>query len=261
VGASNALAAYTLYAGKIPPTSLNVLTYMALVSLDRDAEPSYWEGHEILAIRVLGYPGPVGRAGKGAVERAITPLHRAGAITTTRRASGHSGRVITARYRLWITEPAPHGFRGKQAAQHPTVSVGSNGQHPTVSVSAPHGNRGTEEEEEDLKQERDLRAGTQTSVDATRTGSARASDGDEGEIDVSDDQAGDFEAHRQSELDRYSAWLRENPGPAPDGSGLDRHGNCTRCNGNPGRTPALIADCRQPADCPLAVLAPAGAVP
>ena len=109
MGASNVLAAFHLYAGnrKITPTSLNLLTYMAAVTLDKDAEPSWWEGHEMLAVRVLGYPEPVGRAGKGAVERAIRPLLDEGAITTTRHASGHAGHVTTVRYRLWLGPAHP----------------------------------------------------------------------------------------------------------------------------------------------------------
>lgn len=198
MGAHNALAAYRLYAGKIPPTALNLLVYMATVSLDKDAEPSWWEGHETLAIRVLGYPEPVGKAGKGAVERAVKSLLDGGAITTTRHASGHAGRVTTVRYRLWLESPAPegmrqrekrrlqgkrpvdnpvddasatHGNRGKQDGQLPTETVGSNGQLPTVSVAATHGNRGTKEEEEDLKQERD---NTGTAVELTDVEGARA---------------------------------------------------------------------------------------
>ena len=169
MGSSNALAAYRLYAGKIPPASLNVLVYMALVALDKDAEPSWWEGHKMLAIRALGYPEPVGRAGRAAVERAVTPLFRAGAITTTRHAAGHAGRVTTVRYRLWITEPAPNGNRGKR-----------RGQLPTETVSAPHGNRGTKEEEEDLKQERD---NTRTALDLTDVEGADARP-DQDQIDV-----------------------------------------------------------------------------
>ena len=107
MGAANALAAYRLYAGKVPPVSLNALAYMALVALDKHDEPSWWEGHEILAIRCLGYPEPVTDAGRRAVRRAITPLLQAGAITTVRHGSATHGRLITVRYRLWLTQPAP----------------------------------------------------------------------------------------------------------------------------------------------------------
>jgi hypothetical protein len=176
MGAANALAAYHLYSGKIPPTSLNSLVYMALVSLDRDAEPSWWEGHEMLATRVLGRTPPsvsrhLTRAQRQereavlrAVERAITPLFDAGAITTTRQASGHAGRVTNVRYRLWLTGPAPDDIRRERHRQLPTETVGSKAQLPTESVGAPDGNRRTKEEEEDLKQERD---NTSTALDLT----------------------------------------------------------------------------------------------
>src|ERR1700685_15719 len=107
MGSSNALAAYRLYGGKIPPASLNVLAYMALIALDRDKDPSWGEGHEMLAIRCFGRPEPVGDADLRAVRRAITPLFAAGAITIIRHASGHHGRVVTVRYKLWLNQPAP----------------------------------------------------------------------------------------------------------------------------------------------------------
>jgi hypothetical protein len=150
MGASNVLAAYRLYAGKIPPTSLNVLAYMSLVSLDKDADPSWWEGHEMIAIRCFGRPEPVTKADLRAVERAITPLFRAGAITTIRHASGHRGRTVTVRYKLWLSQPAPDEKRRK-----PTVGTRRNMvQHPTIFGAAPDEKRRTKEEEE--KEERDL---------------------------------------------------------------------------------------------------------
>lgn len=160
MGASNALAAFRLYAGKVPPTPLNVLVYMALVSVDRDAEPSWWEGHEMIAIRALGYPAPppgkrMGRAGIGAVERAIAHLHQAGAITTTRNASGHPKGTKTVRYRLWLTGPASHETSGTRRAPRPTKTMGGQAPRPTKSVSASHENHGTKEYEEELKQERE----------------------------------------------------------------------------------------------------------
>ena len=161
-GSANALAAYRLYAGKIPPASLNALAYMALVALDKHGEPSWWEGHEMLAIRCLGCSEPVSPADLRAVRRAVTPLFAAGAITTVRHASGHRGRITTVRYRLWLDHPAPDAFRRKpdcaQDGNRPKhrVSIGRKTvEHRTVSGRAQDGFRPTKEEEEE--EERDIR--------------------------------------------------------------------------------------------------------
>jgi hypothetical protein len=144
MGAANALAAYKLYAGKIPQTSMSVLVYMALVALDRNEEPAWWEGHEMLAIRCYGYPEPVTDAGLRAVRRGITPLFAAGAITVIRHSSGRLGRVTTVRYRLWLTHPAPDGKRPVH-----NVSVGrKNDERRTKNGRAQDGNRPPKEKEE-----------------------------------------------------------------------------------------------------------------
>lgn len=150
MGAANALAAYRLYAGKIPQTSLSVLAYMALVTLDRDGEPNWWEGHETLAVHCFGYPEPVSKAAHRAVERAITPLFRAGAITVTRHSSGRAGKVTTVKYRLWLTHPAPDEKR----RVHNLGTRRKNDEHPTKNGSAPDEKRRTKEKEED--EERDI---------------------------------------------------------------------------------------------------------
>jgi hypothetical protein len=132
MGSNNALAAYRLYAGKVPPTSLSVLIYMSLVTLDRNDEPSWWEGHEILAVRCLGSPEPVPDARLRAIRRAITPLFRVGAITTVRRSSGHGHTSITVRYRLWLTDPAPDDIRPapKSGVGRKVVGRRSESDHP-----------------------------------------------------------------------------------------------------------------------------------
>jgi hypothetical protein len=135
MGASNVLAAHRLYAGKVPPMSLAVLAYIAAVSLDKDAEPSWWEGHDILAVRCFGYAEPVTRSDLRAVERAVTSLFRAGAITSVRH-SGQSGngKVWTARYRLWLAEPAPEGKRRSPPDGKRRVN---GGPHPTKNGPSP----------------------------------------------------------------------------------------------------------------------------
>ena len=107
MGSSNAIAAMTLYASRLPPKSMLVLNWMALVSLDKDTEPWWSQGHEVLAKMPLGRPEPISAADLRAVERAITPLFTEGAITVDRHSSGRPGNPQHVRYRLWIREPAP----------------------------------------------------------------------------------------------------------------------------------------------------------
>lgn len=107
MGARNVLRAYALYAGKIPPLSMQVLTYMAVVSRDADEYPWYSEGHEALALFALGRTEPITRADIGAVERAISALFKAKAITTDRPAARRSDGPSTARYRLELDLAEP----------------------------------------------------------------------------------------------------------------------------------------------------------
>ena len=101
------MAACRLYSGKLPSKSMLVLNWMALVSLDKDAEPWWSQGHEELAKMPLGRPEPITAADLRAVERAITPLFERGAITVDRHSSGRPGNPQHARYRLWLRYPAP----------------------------------------------------------------------------------------------------------------------------------------------------------
>ncbi len=100
MGASNVLAAYAKWAGKVPPTSMQLLVYMAAVSKDSDRRPWFGQGHQALAQHALGRPAPTRGADIAAVERALAPLAKAGAITTDRRAAVRSDGPNTARYRL-----------------------------------------------------------------------------------------------------------------------------------------------------------------
>lgn len=121
MGASNALAAYRLYAAELPSTALSVLVYMALVALDADAQPMFWQGAEAIAVHCLGRCEPLSKSDMRAVERAITPLYAAGAITIDRVPSGRHGKTgLTARYRLWLLEPAPDEKRRAQKVGRPT---------------------------------------------------------------------------------------------------------------------------------------------
>ena len=77
MGASNVLAAYAKWAGKVPPTSMQLLVYMAAVSKDSDRRPWFGQGHQALAQHALGRPAPTRGADIAAVERALAPLAKA----------------------------------------------------------------------------------------------------------------------------------------------------------------------------------------
>lgn len=107
MGARNTLRAYALYAGKVPATSMQLLAYMATVSKDADEYPWYSQGHEALAQFALGRKEPIQRADIAAVERALTPLFKAKAITTDRPAARRNDGPSTARYRLELDLAQP----------------------------------------------------------------------------------------------------------------------------------------------------------
>jgi hypothetical protein len=167
MGASNVAAAYTTWAGKVPPLSMVVLTYMALVSRDGDRQPWFGQGHAALAVHALGRVEPVTEADIRAVERAVAPLAKAGAIRADRRASVRRDGPSTVRYRLnlWPSD-VPRNSTDDTAvdidADHPSRPTES-GAHvprnpesrPTESVATSHGNRGTEEYEEYEEQEKE----------------------------------------------------------------------------------------------------------
>jgi hypothetical protein len=156
MGASNVAAAYTLYAGKVPATSMQVLIYMALVSKDNDEAPWFSKGREALAEHALGRPLPFDRADARAVERAIEPLLSIGAISTDRRAAVRREGSSTARYRLNLQlVHAPRktwGVKGSEDPPRPTKTVTDaprkSSSRPTDSVLTPHENRGPEEKED-----------------------------------------------------------------------------------------------------------------
>ena len=208
MGAANALAAYRLYAGKIPQTSLSVLAYMALVTLDRDGEPNWWEGHETIAIRCFGYPEPVTETGLRAVRRAITPLFGAGAITVTRHSSGHGDRAITVRYRLWLTQPAPDEKRPvhNRGVGRKTVA------RRTKNGRAPDEKRPTKDYEED--EERDIdgavfAATVEGKAPAPEAGVRNGGTGSSGTFDTRTRNG--TELARQAQHDALSEWIRAHP--------------------------------------------------
>lgn len=119
LGASNALRVYNAWGrpqyGRpaLTDRSLRLLAYMALVSVDGDAEPWCGVGHRQLAILALGLDIPEDPVKADAalrkVRRAIAPLHKAGAIRTVRRATYGIRGEIPARYRIYLDGPEPGG--------------------------------------------------------------------------------------------------------------------------------------------------------
>ena len=108
MGASNAMRAYLLYAGKVPATSMQVLAYMALVSKDADEHPWYSQGHEALAQFALGRrENDITDSDLKSVQRALRPLFDAKAITLERRGAMRRGAPSTARYRLELDLAEP----------------------------------------------------------------------------------------------------------------------------------------------------------
>lgn len=107
MGATNALKAYLLFAGKVPPLSMQVLGYMCTISIDADRDPWFSMGHEGLARHALGRKGDIGRADIAAVERALKPLFEANAITTIRKASVRRDSWSTAKYRINLDGAQP----------------------------------------------------------------------------------------------------------------------------------------------------------
>lgn len=105
MGARNVAAAYHRWAGRVPPLSMQILVYMALVAKDSDTWPWYGQGQAALAEFAMGRPEP-DDTDRRAVGRAMTPLLNAGAVTVERAATQRGDGNSTARYRLNLTDEA-----------------------------------------------------------------------------------------------------------------------------------------------------------
>jgi hypothetical protein len=197
MGASNVLAAYAKYAGKVPPLSMVLLAYMAAVSKDSDADPWFGMGHQALARYALGRAEPMDEADVRAVERAVAPLKRIGAIVTDRKAAPRGEGAKTVRYRLNLRLDSPipptesvgrrnvprksgdDSWADQPAGERPTESVRDVPRfpagRPTVCDETPHENRGTEEQEE----EGGAKGGGESGSSYGATGIARARDDDD----------------------------------------------------------------------------------
>lgn len=177
MGATNAIAAYQRYAGKVPGLSLAVLVYMALVSKDKDAWPWFTLGQHAIAEHALGRSHP-SAADLRAVQRAIGPLIEAEAVTVDRAGAARSDGNSTARYRLNLHDDADKARRewldtpdGKRrmsnphkARRDPTVSDGDTRRKvtrdPTVSDETPDGNRRAKETQGDKRSEKTKEEGS-----------------------------------------------------------------------------------------------------
>lgn len=170
MGASNALAAFRRWAGKVPASSMMLLTYMALVSKDKDDWPWYGQGQESLAEFALGRENP-DRTDVRAVSRAMQPLLDAGAVTVDRASAARADGNSTARYRLNISDRADAERRkweethdGKRRTSKPdqdpqrTTKNGGDvrrkvARRTTVSDATYDENRRTKEEEDQEERE------------------------------------------------------------------------------------------------------------
>ncbi len=140
------MAAYAMYAGKVPLSSMQILVYMALVSRDGDESPWFSQGRSALAENALGrVPGAASeKADHQAAERAMKPLFAIGAITTDRRASPRRDGSGTARYRLHLMTrraltlvPAEHVVEPRRAVDNPERPSNSGLNAPRISVQEP----------------------------------------------------------------------------------------------------------------------------
>lgn len=228
MGASNALNAFRLYAGKVPPLSMNVLVFMSLVAMDKDSEPKFWEGHEALAVHCLGRDeASIDDSDLRAVRRAITPLFKAGAITVAQHSSGRGEKHGRVTYRLHLVTPAQDGKRpmGDQGSIGPApdgkcpVDIGSTGrnvaEHRTESDRTPDGFRPAKEYEETEELE-ETQEYPLLSSDSVPVGAREAGDESDQVMSLREilpAQAGpaNFEDHRQRTMEALSAWMHEHP--------------------------------------------------
>lgn len=193
MGAGNAKLAFGHWAGKVPPGSLAVLVFMALVTKDSDESPMFWGGQESIALTVLGRRGEFDSADSRAVERLLTPLFRVGAIATQK----HSAPGRRARYTLNLHPSSspevraadlsegqtqdgirPPNTRHFPSDEHPTESgqniprfpSGESANTRRFPSATPDGNRRGKEQQEYLKQ--DATRGDRADVHPQRSGDA-----------------------------------------------------------------------------------------
>lgn len=192
MGATNALDAFRRWGGKVPPSSLALLVYMALVSKDKDDWPYCRLGQHALAEFAMGRENP-DDSDLRAVQRALKPLLDAGAVTVDRAGAQRADGNVTARYRLNLHERAdkarseweetPDGKRRvsdrRRDPQHPTKNGDDTRRkvtrHPTVSDETPDGNRRPKETGGDMRSDKTKEEGSSE----TASHPSRATDADD----------------------------------------------------------------------------------
>lgn len=234
------IAAYHLYAGKLPSTPFKVLAYMAVVALDRDTEPQFWEGHEALATRCFGVDEKaIDASALRAVRRAITPLFEAGAITVARHSSGHGSRRVTVRYRLHLDKPAPDEMR---ARLHQSGGQDFDGPDPF----APDENRPV-----DNSPERDSRLTAQDDFRPTPNAGIGRFSSSHRTVSGSapDENRPPKEYEEKEELDKGQEYLRSSPSPATVRAheAADDDGDSAQPAGQPGGAGAPLSEPAQTA--------------
>lgn len=171
MGAANAIRAYLTYGAALGDHAMRALTYMALISADKDAEPWFGLGLEALSEFAYGRPVP-GKdkdpqehaAALRSVGRAMTELQDAGAIRTSERARFGSHRAQNARYRLYLSAPCPTGDgseprkwkRRPSDGQRPMASNGSAPEPPDANGPMP------QDAERPMAQDDERPAGSET---------------------------------------------------------------------------------------------------
>lgn len=125
MGVANVKAAYALWRGKVDDKPFSVLVYMALRSLDSDARPAYFGGHEELASAALGrLDDPTGDASQRAVRRCVKHLSDVGAVTLENRPRVGERAVYSLALRLpGAGHSASSSDEGEQVTQRPTEQV------------------------------------------------------------------------------------------------------------------------------------------
>lgn len=103
-------AAYAEWGGRVPLLPLHVLVVMSVTAKDDDAEPSFWGGHDSLAVALGREPTPTAIR---SIREAVGVLKIAGAITPVGRPA--PGRQ--ARYRLHVGRSAPYVEQRKNKSQ------------------------------------------------------------------------------------------------------------------------------------------------
>jgi len=147
MGAHNGFAVYRLY-GHLPATTVQLLNYMALVSLDHDPNPWFSMGHMALAEHALRREITCGCGRSScreckphlqAVYRGLKPALDAGALTVDRGpARSRTDAPRTTRYLLNLREPAG---QSRPLAPHPAEPDPAVSDVPRSTESVPHGLR------------------------------------------------------------------------------------------------------------------------